>query len=251
MSDLDFTKVPPNSVPLDDESKVLDILKHTVAHLWDTIDDLCRLRPTQRRRFHVTIFGSGRIAPESEIYREVRLLAGDLVQMGCVVVTGGGAGLMRAANEGALLKGGSAPDVSVGIRMQNLPDVSNPYTGRMYWHGSFFTRLQHFFLMSDAYVAFPGGLGTLLEMSVIWQLLQVHQLYCTPLILVGDMWIGILDWARQAMLEREPAFVDQLDLKIPRHVPNTEAALAIIREHYEAWKDHNIAHSKACIPPKP
>lgn len=238
MDDLDFAKSETDCVSLDDERRVLDILKRTVANLWDSIDHLCRLRPTHRRRFHVTVFGSGRISPETQLYQDVRQLAVALARMGCIVVTGGGAGLMMAANEGAMLGGGTMPDCSVGLKLDLDADTPNPYTGRLYRHGSFFTRLQHFILISDAYVAFSGGIGTLLELSAVWQLLQVHQLYYTPLILVGDMWPGILGWARQAMLEGDLALIDQIDLNIPRCVPDIAGALAIVQEHYDAWKAH-------------
>jgi len=251
MADIDFTKKPPDSVPLDDERRVLEILKRTVVNLWDSIDDLCRLRPTQRRRFHVSIFGSNRIPPESPLYQDVHRTACSLAEMGCVVVTGAGSGLMRAANEGALLGGGTESDCSVGLGLLQVAETTNPYTGRVFRHGSLFSRLQHFILMSDAYVAFPGGIGTLLELSVIWQLLQVHQLYCTPLILVGGMWPGIVEWVRSFMLERDFALIDPLDLEIPRCVPDAAGALAIILEHYHAWKNHHASHSSSCLAPNP
>jgi predicted Rossmann-fold nucleotide-binding protein len=156
---------------------------------------------------------------------------------------------MQAANEGALLGAGTESDCSVGLELPQIDEITNPYTGRVFRHGSFFSRLQHFILMSDAYIAFPGGIGTLLELSVVWQLLQVHQLYCTPLILVGGMWPGILEWVRSSMLES--AFIDPFDLEIPRCVPDTEGALAIIQEYYQAWKTHHTSHSSFCLAPKP
>jgi uncharacterized protein (TIGR00730 family) len=251
MAEIDFTKTPIGSVRLDDEHCVLDILKKTVVNLWATIDDLCRLRPTQRRRFHVSIFGSKSIPPESPLYQDARRTACSLAEMGCVVVTGGGPGLMQAANEGASLGAGAESDCSVGLGLPQLAQTANPYTGRVFRHGSFFSRLQHFTLMSDAYIAFPGGIGTLLELSVVWQLLQVHQLYCTPLILVGGMWPGIVEWVRSFMLEGDFPFLDPLDLEIPRCVPDTEGALAIIQDYYHAWKSHNASHPSSCPAPNP
>jgi len=158
---------------------------------------------------------------------------------------------MQAANEGALLGAGTESNCSVGLGLPQLAEITNPYAGRVFRHGSFFSRLNHFILMSDAYMAFPGGIGTLLELSVVWQLLQVHQLYCTPLILVGGMWPGIVEWVRSFMLESDFAFIDPLDLEIPRCVPDTEGALPIILEHYQAWKTHYATHSSSCLAPIP
>ena len=67
-------------------------------------------------------------------------------------------------------------------------------------HATFFTRLHHFVLISDAYIVAPGGLGTLLETMMIWQLLQTRHLHDTPLILAGPMWKGLVEWATATML---------------------------------------------------
>src|SRR5205823_5414510 len=76
----------------------------------------------------------------------------------------------------------------------------NPFVGQMYEHRTFFSRLHHFVILSDAFVVVPGGIGTLLEMSLAWQLLQVRKLYNTPLIVVGKMWAELVEWGRRSML---------------------------------------------------
>src|SRR6478672_8778414 len=114
--------------------------------------------------------------------------------MGCDIVTGGGPGLMQAANEGASLAGTTG---SMGIRV-DLPfeqDV-NPFVQEAFEHQTFFTRLHHFVLASDAFVVTPGGIGTVLELMMIWQLLQVRHIHDTPLILVGKMWADLVAWAK-------------------------------------------------------
>ena len=86
---------------------------------------------------------------------------------------------------------------SVGIRIE-LPfeQETNPFVGQADQHRTFFSRLHHFMIVSDAFVVVPGGIGSLLELSLAWQLLQVRRLYNTPLILVGSMWAELVKWGR-------------------------------------------------------
>jgi predicted Rossmann-fold nucleotide-binding protein len=149
-------------------------------------------------------------------------------------VTGGGPGLMQAANEGA----STAPERarSIGIRVE-LPfeqDV-NAFVAQAFRHRTFFTRLHQFAIASDAFIVAPGGIGTVLEMVMIWQLLQVRHLQETPLILVGPTWPALIEWARQAMLAFDPPLADAKDLAIPRCVASADEALAIIQAHHATW----------------
>ena len=90
-------------VPLSDEQAALEILTKSVFGLWDTVNNLTRLRPTKRDRYRVTIFGSARVDPDHWVYAAVRDTAAELTRLGCDIVTGGGPGLMQAANEGVKL----------------------------------------------------------------------------------------------------------------------------------------------------
>ena len=89
------------TVSLADEEGVKRILVDTILGLWSIVNDLTRLRPSKRERYRVTIFGSARAEPGSFVYDEVKRVAAALGQLGCDIVTGGGPGLMQAANEGA------------------------------------------------------------------------------------------------------------------------------------------------------
>src|SRR3954470_21311442 len=89
------------TVSLADEEGVKDILVSTVLGLWEIVNDLTRLRPSRRERYRVTIFGSARVRPGTYAYDEVKRIAAALAEAGCDIVTGGGPGLMQAANEGA------------------------------------------------------------------------------------------------------------------------------------------------------
>src|ERR1041384_2392257 len=90
----------PGTVSMADEEAVKQILVSTVFGLWDIVNDLTRLRPSKRERYRVTIFGSARAKPGTYVYEEVKRVATALAEMGCDIVTGGGPGLMQAANEG-------------------------------------------------------------------------------------------------------------------------------------------------------
>jgi len=124
----------------------------------------------------------------------------------------------------------------MGIRV-DLPfeQEVNPFVEMTFEHRTFFTRLHHFVLDSDAFIVAPGGIGTVLEMMMIWQLLQVRHLEHTPLILVGKMWPGLVEWARTAMLSFETPLASAGDFDIPHCVANADDAIAIIRERHDQW----------------
>ena len=224
-------------VPLDDEEKVLDVVRSSVFGLWNAVNDLTRLRPTKRSRYRVTIFGSARVPSDHWVYQAVRDLSAELTRLDCVIVTGGGPGLMQAANEGVHLGKPDAAGGSVGIRV-DLPfeqDV-NAFVTEAYEHGTFFTRLHHFVLVSDAFVVVPGGIGTVLETMMVWQLLQVQHLQNTPLILAGRMYAELVDWCKRSMLQADFPLASAKDLTIPVCVEDGPGIVRVIREHHLAWK---------------
>ena len=129
---------------------------------------------------------------------------------------------------------------SVGIRV-GLPfeqDV-NAFVSEAFEHRTFFTRLHQFVLKSDAYIVAPGGIGTVLETLMIWQLLQVNHLKDTPLPLVGRMWPGLVSWARTAMLSYDPPLAGVDDFTIPQCVAGADEAIAVIRQHHGRWNAAN------------
>src|SRR5205085_12280601 len=134
-------------VPLSDEKGVLDILSKSILGLWDTVNTLTRLRPTRRDRYRVTIFGSARVDPSHWVYAAVRDLAAELTRLGCDIVTGGGPGLMQAANEGVKLADPEGAGRSIGVRV-DLPFEQgvNAFVTQAFEHKTFFTRLHQFVL---------------------------------------------------------------------------------------------------------
>ncbi len=140
----------------------------------------------------VSIFGSARVAEDHPWYALCRETAACLVDHGFSVITGGGPGLMEAANRGAAEAGG----ISVGLNIE-LPheQAPNPYANRSLDFHYFFARKLMFVRYARAFVIFPGGFGTLDEMFESLTLIQTHRINHFPTILVGsEFWRPLLDW---------------------------------------------------------
>ena len=126
-------------VRLSDEDAAVELLERAVTGLWDVVNELTRFRRTTRQNYRVTIFGSARLEPATPVYNGVKKLAAELTKMGCDIISGGGPGLMQAANEGAHSVNPKALKRSVGIRIA-LPfeQEVNPFVGQAYEHRTFF-----------------------------------------------------------------------------------------------------------------
>ncbi len=237
MSDTENSQQDTDTVSLSDEEAVKQIITESVFSLWRTVNSLTRLRPSKREHYRTTIFGSARIKQGSPVYDEVKRLSEELAGMGSEVITGGGPGLMQAANEGAKAQARAEDSQSIGIRV-DLPfeQKVNPFVEEGYEHQTFFTRLHHFVILSDAYVVVPGGIGTVLEAMMVWQLLQVRHIQDKPLIFVGKMWAELVDWAHQYMLRTDFELASPKDMAIPYCVNTVDEAIAIIREHHYQWQ---------------
>jgi uncharacterized protein (TIGR00730 family) len=240
MIDSKTNKPAADTISLSDEEGVKRILVETVFGLWGIVNNLTRLRPSRRERYRVTIFGSARTDPDHWVYAEVKRMATALADMGCDIVTGGGPGLMQAANEGA--RQANAPErvQSMGIRVE-LPfeQEVNPFVEQAFLHQSFFSRLHHFVLVSDAFIVAPGGIGTVLEAMMIWQLLQVRHMHETPLIFAGPMWGEMVEWARTYMLRAGFELASTEDMDIPRCVNTADEAIAVVRDHLAQWRQQH------------
>src|SRR5262245_49032583 len=228
------SEAKPDVITLADEEAVKKVLADSVLGLWEVVNNLTRLRPTRRDRYRVTIFGSARAKPGTLGYEETKRVATALSELGCDIITGGGPGLMQAANEGAASASGKGHSVGIRVELPFEQDV-NAFVTQAFEHRTFFTRLHHFVLASDVFVVAPGGIGTVLETLMVWQLLQVGHLRDTPLILVGRMWPGLVEWARTAMLSVEPPLANPEDMSIPHCVANADEAIDLVRRHHAKW----------------
>lgn len=213
------------------------IIEESLLGLWKVVNSLSRIRPPRPKYYRVTIFGSSRMQPGDELYDDVRRLATELAGMGCDIVTGGGPGLMAAANEGEHLGDVGNRTRSFGLHIELPSEQSaNPFVEKLFLHKTFFTRLHHFVRLSSAFLVMPGGIGTTLETMMIWQLLQVRQIHDRPLVLVGKMWPDLVDWARHHMLTATPQRANPEDLNLPTCVDTVEEAAEIIRKHHARFK---------------
>lgn len=212
------------------------ILDKAIYQLWETINDLDQIQPERVEHYRVSIFGSSRIRRGDPIYDQVKKLSYELAHMGIDIVTGGGPGLMEAANAGAIEGQIESHARSFGLAI-HLPseEQSNPFVDKVFRHRTFFSRLHHFVRLSSAFIVMPGGIGTGLELFMVWQLLQVKHMKEHPLILVGTMWHGLIDWMRENMVER--GLVSPPDLDVVKVVASGEEAIPIIRASYDRFKE--------------
>jgi uncharacterized protein (TIGR00730 family) len=220
--------------PVETTRELVRVIDQSVEQLWSTIESLERLQPRNLERFRVSIFGSSRTRPDHALYSEARELARRLAAAGCEIVTGGGAGLMQAANEGASQGEITEPADGDGlpIRMVAGSEVG-PFVERVYRHRTFFSRLHHFVRLSSAFVVFPGGLGSTLEATMVWQLLQVRHLPPTPFLLYGQHWDGLMAWIRDTVVA--DGFADRLDLCLPLRIDTVDAAERLILSELERF----------------
>ena len=239
MGDVKDLKLEPPAAPArerrtssHDAGRAIDRI---IVNLWATIEDLERLQPEESRFFRVTIFGSARITSNDEIYGTVRETAASLARLGCDIVTGGGPGLMAAANEGAKAgdETGRIRSIGLTIELPHLEEGPNPYLDRITAHRTFFSRLHHFVRMSQAFIVFPGGIGTALESFMTWQLVQVGMLKDRPVVFVGPHWRGLLDWMNETMLGG--GYVNARDFDLVRIVDDPRDAVAIVAEAKKAF----------------
>jgi uncharacterized protein (TIGR00730 family) len=215
------------------EPDVGRIIDRTIVRLWDTIEELESLNPAELHFYRVAVFGSARLATSDREYSDVRQLASRLTELNCDIVTGGGPGLMEAANEGAASSRGVRKTRSYGLTIAIPYEKANPYLDSVTAHRTFFSRLHHFVRMSQAFVVFPGGIGTALELLMVWQLLQVGFMTERPVVLVGEMWRGLVDWMRREMVPRR--LVNAEDLELVRLTTEVDEVVAIIAKHKEKF----------------
>ena len=176
--------------------------------------------------FRVSIFGSARIKPNTEEYMEVYDLAKKLAKNNADIVTGGGPGLMEAANAGA--KDGSSKSKSFGLHV-DLPFETTPneHLDITYHHKRFSSRLDEVMRISHAVIVTPGGIGTILELLYTWQLIQVSHISERPIILVGKMLTGLLEWMKSEPLNKQ--LIDKSDFNNIKIVQNVDEVIVLLK----------------------
>lgn len=184
----------------------------------------------------VTVFGSARTTPGSRYYKECEKLAGLMAKNGFSVITGGGPGIMEAANKGAYNAGGE----SIGLNIQ-LPFEQriNKYVRHGIGFHYFFTRKVMLTSPSQAFVAFPGGYGTIDEVFEVLTLMQTKKMEQVPMILVGrEFWSALENFLREQMFKKNKT-INAEDLDIYYIVDTAEEAMNILKENVEADKQEH------------
>lgn len=218
-----------------ERKKIRKFLSKKIQQLNDIVADLDSLVTEIGTDFYrVSIFGSARIKPDTDLYHQVYELAFQLAARGVDIVTGGGPGLMEAANLGA--QRGSNQSRSFGLAIQ-LPFESdaNQHLDVKYHHRRFSSRLDEFMRISHAVVITPGGIGTLLELFYTWQLMQVKHISPRPVLLLGDMWEGLLSWLDTGPLAMH--LMDQGDFKQLRFARNVEDVMRALDPEITAFQE--------------
>jgi len=173
----------------------------------------------------VTIYGSARSREGDELYAQTEEIARRLGEIGFTIITGGGPGVMEAANKGALEAGA----VSIGLNIE-LPEEqsSNPYATKSLTFKHFFARKIMLVKYATAFVIMPGGLGTLDELTEVVTLMQTHKIKPFPVILFDSgFWKGFLGWLRSSVLA--DGFISEEDFDLLRVCDDPQTVVDLIR----------------------
>ncbi len=163
-----------------------------MAEVVDSIEDLSQIHNG------VTVFGSARVKPEDPYYQMAEKLGRLLVQNGFAVITGGGPGIMEAANKGAAEAGGRSVGMNIKLPFEQKPNL---YANLQIDYKYFFIRKVMFVKYAVAYIIMPGGYGTMDEFFEALTLIQTKRVKSFPVILMGrEYWQGLLDWLKNTML---------------------------------------------------
>ncbi|HEY0664938.1 MAG TPA: TIGR00730 family Rossman fold protein [Gallionella sp.] len=211
-----LSKMPTSVLPESWNSKEAWRVFGIMAEFVSATERLSTIHPA------VSIFGSARTRPDHPYYQLTEEIARLLSDAGFSVISGGGPGIMEAANKGAFY--GKSPSIGLNIQLPH-EQHNNPYQNISQTFQHFFTRKVFFVKFASAYVVMPGGFGTLDELMEALTLVQTGKTRKIPIILVGSkFWGGMLDWFRTSLLEEKVISPEDLDLiqliDEPREVVN-------------------------------
>ncbi|MCM8765664.1 MAG: TIGR00730 family Rossman fold protein [Candidatus Omnitrophica bacterium] len=177
----------------------------------------------------VSLFGSSRLKPNSEYYKMAEKIAFLLAKEGYAVITGGGPGIMEAANKGAKKAGGKSIGLNIEVPIVQKP---NPYVGELLNFKYFFCRKVMFVKYAKAFVIFPGGFGTLDELFEALTLIQTKRISTFPIVLIGKRyWQGLFNWLENTMVKED--CLDKKDIKLFKITDSPQEALWIIKKFYK------------------
>jgi hypothetical protein len=193
-----------------------------IGELVEGFDRLSGVEPA------VSIYGSARVEPGEELYRKTEEIARRLGEAGFNVITGGGPGIMEAANKGAFEAGVKSVGVNIELPEEQLP---NTYSNISLSLRHFFVRKVLLVKYATAFIIMPGGLGTLDELTEVLTLMQTHKIKPFPVLLYGSgYWNGFLDWLRNCTLDNN--YISREDLHLVRVYDDTEEIVDAVRQWY-------------------
>lgn len=195
-----------------------------IGELVEGFDNLSDVGPA------VSIYGSARIKPGDKLYLQTEEIAGRLGRLGFSVITGGGPGVMEAANRGALQTGVTSVGLNIDLPEEQTP---NAYTNRSMTFKHFFVRKVMLVKYAAAFIIMPGGLGTIDELTELLTLMQTHKIKPFPVVLFdGSYWEGFLKWLRSSVLTK--GFVSEEDFSLLRVCDEpSEVIEAVERWHHK------------------
>jgi len=212
-----------NEIKTHDSWSVFKIM----AEMVDGFESLAKIGPC------VSIFGSARTSPEHNDYRLTEEIAYLLTKSGFGIITGGGPGIMEAANKGAHFAGGKSVGLNIELPMEQLP---NPFIDpdKFLSFDHFFIRKVMFMRYSQGYIVMPGGFGTIDELFEAITLIQTHKLVRFPVVMVDrDYWKGLIEWVKEKMLQEGK--IREKDLDIFKIVDTAEEAVKNIENFYNKY----------------
>jgi uncharacterized protein (TIGR00730 family) len=179
--------------------------------------------------YRVAIFGSARIEEGDRDYLDVFTIAKGLAEAGFDIVTGGGPGLMQAANAGSRSIHSDSRSIGLNIRLPREQEP-NAFLDIKEEFSLFSSRLDTFMALSDAVVVAPGGIGTMLELFYAWQLVQVERICETPIILYGAIWTDLLRWLETEVMARQ--LFSKGDMHMIFHVKDPLQVVELIKKNH-------------------
>lgn len=218
-----FQKKTWNDIKTHDSWSVFKIM----AEFVEGMDRLSNIGPC------VAVFGSARTKPDDPYYKVATEIAEELTKLGFGIITGGGPGIMEAANKGA--QQGKANSVGLNIKLP-FEQHGNPYIDhdKEIDFNYFFVRKTLFMRYAQGFVVMPGGFGTLDELFEALTLIQTNKMVDFPVVLYGkEYWQGLIDWLRGRLLERN--MIKEEDFEMFHLVETKEEAVAVIKEFYEKY----------------
>ena len=188
------------------------------------------------RQLHVSVFGSARTPKDSKYYNEAVEVGKQLVKAGYGVITGGGPGIMEAASKGAFEAGGRSVGLNIELPMEQYP---NPYQNESLSFRYFFVRKVCFLKYSSAVIVFPGGFGTLDELSEVLTMVQTGKINMIPIIFVGsEFWNGLVGWFKQQLVD--DGMISPGDINLFKVVDSAEEAVSYLEECHRYSKRSSV-----------